>query len=39
MSSESERRREKNVLRTAVIAIAVIEALVMVPLILNLANR
>ena len=39
MSNETERRRNKNVMRTAVIAIAVIEAIAMVPLILHLANK
>ena len=38
MSAETK-LRDKRVLKTAVIAIAVIEAIAMVPLILHLANR
>lgn len=38
MSAEHE-RRDKRVLKIAVISIAVIEAIAMVPLILHLANR
>ena len=39
MPVESESRRDKRVLRIAVIAVAVIEAIAMVPLIIHLANR
>jgi len=38
VSAESE-RRDKRVLKTAVIVIAVIEAIAMVPLILHIANK
>jgi len=38
MPAESE-RRDKRVLKVAVIAVAVIEAIAMIPLILHLANR
>ena len=38
MTTETD-RRDKRVLKIAVIAIAVIEAMAMVPLILHLANR
>ena len=39
MPPELAARRDKRVLRIAVIAFAVIEAIAMVPLILHLANR
>ena len=38
MSAELE-RRDKRVLKIAVIAVVVIEAIAMVPLVLHLANR
>ena len=39
MSAETGTRRDKRVLRIAVIALAIIEAIVMVPLVLHLANK
>jgi hypothetical protein len=39
MAAHSDARRDKRVLRIAVIAVAVIEAIAMVPLIIHLANR
>ena len=39
MSAESGARRDKCVLRIAVVAVVVIEAIAMVPLIIHLANR
>ena len=39
MPAESAARRDKRVLRIAVIAFVVIEALAMVPVIIHLANR
>ena len=39
MPAESDARRDKRVLRIAVIAVVVIEAIAMVPLIIHLANR
>ena len=39
MPAESDARRDERVLRIAVIAVVVIEAIAMVPLIIHLANR
>lgn len=39
MLAESDTRRDDRVLRIAVIAVVVIEAIAMVPLIIHLANR
>jgi hypothetical protein len=39
MPAGSDARRDKRVLRIAIIAFVVIEALAMVPLIIHLANR
>jgi hypothetical protein len=39
MSTESDARRDTRVLRIAIIAVVVIEAIAMVPLILHIANR
>jgi hypothetical protein len=38
MPAKSDARRDKRVLRIAVIAVVVIEAIAMVPLIIHLAN-
>jgi hypothetical protein len=39
MAAESDACRDKRVLRIAVVAVVVIEAIAMVPLIIHLANR
>lgn len=39
MPADAASRRDKRVLRIAIIALAIIEAIVMVPLFIHLANK